>query len=194
MLRYGNISKISHFGLLDCNYLLQAEVTKIVYDGAKVTGVQVLSNGKSIVLNAPLVISSAGLHNTFRKLLPKEVAVKSPLYELQQGLAPSPGLVIAFVGFDKSDEELGLKAESIWYYKKPDCGQFTFEEYCAGPVENALEMGITGKLPSNSVTDTYSYDVSNSQQISQSRSQAPRTQPGGGIRSGLARPPAPYSL
>ena len=103
-----------------------------------------LSKGSFVTINASTVISSTGLHNTFRKLLPKEVAIKSPIYEVQQDIASSSSAVFAFIGFDKTDEELGLKAQNVWAYKMPDCGEYAFKEYGIGSVESALKEHVLG--------------------------------------------------
>ena len=42
-----------------------------------VLGVRVRRNGRDIDISAPMVISDAGVSNTFRNLLPKEIAERT---------------------------------------------------------------------------------------------------------------------
>ena len=58
--------------------LVRANVREILTEGGKVVGVRVGREGKNPVdVMAPIVISNAGLYNTFRTLLPQETATKS---------------------------------------------------------------------------------------------------------------------
>ena len=62
-------------------------------------------------IEAPCVVSNAGLKNTFQKLLPKNVAEKSYFDRLSKDLRPSWGTFQAFIGLNASKEELGLKPQ-----------------------------------------------------------------------------------
>ena len=51
--------------------LVKADVQEILYNGKKVHGVLVKKGSELYKIEAPLVISSAGLYNTFQQLLPQ---------------------------------------------------------------------------------------------------------------------------
>jgi len=81
--------------------------------GGRVVGVSVRNGGNVYDISAPLVISDAGIMNTFRKLLPQDFARKNfmkkdVLKTTRSGLA----LMSVFIGLDGTKEELGLKASN----------------------------------------------------------------------------------
>ncbi|XP_062893249.1 all-trans-retinol 13,14-reductase-like, partial [Mobula hypostoma] len=86
-------------------------------DGAAY-GVTVKKGEDEINLFAPIVISDAGIFNTYEQLLPREVqskpAIQALLSSLQHGVA---GLSV-FVGLNGTTEELGLKAANYWFFKE----------------------------------------------------------------------------
>ncbi len=98
-------------------------------------------HGMTHEIRAPVVVSNAGLHNTFRKLVPEEIGRTSPLYDIQADMIPSQSMVLAFVGFNKSSEELGLKKETIWAFGHNDAG-VTSDAYINGSLENALNSDV----------------------------------------------------
>jgi all-trans-retinol 13,14-reductase len=71
--------------------LCRANIEKILHNGKKVTGVRVRKGTTDLTydIKAPIIISSAGLHNTFKRLLPQEVANKSYFSKLVSDLKPS---------------------------------------------------------------------------------------------------------
>ena len=96
--------------------LVRARVTDILMDRMldRVTGVQINSFH---TVSAPMVISDAGLLNTFNQLLPHEVVLKFGLNRLLKNVRPAIGSLIVFIGLK---EELGLKATNIWVWPDPD--------------------------------------------------------------------------
>jgi all-trans-retinol 13,14-reductase len=121
--------------------LCRANIEKILHNGKKVMGVRVRKGTTDLTydIEAPIIISSAGLHNTFKRLLPQEVANKSYFSKLVSDLKPSWGTMSAFVGLNASNEELKLKAQNCWAFSKDDCGE-SFVEYMDSPREEALTM------------------------------------------------------
>ena len=77
----------------------------------KVMGVQVKKGDQSYKIEAPIVISSAGLYNTFQKLLPLEVIKKSYFTDLCDEMKPGVAVMSAFIGLNASNEDLKLKVK-----------------------------------------------------------------------------------
>ena len=89
-----------------------AEVARIVVEHGRAVGVQMI-DGREIC--AGLVISDAGVANTFGRLLP-DVALAAPLRDALRGAAPSIGYVSLYLGFKHTDAELGLTGTNLWLY------------------------------------------------------------------------------
>lgn len=67
-------------------------------------------------IKAPIVVSSAGLNNTFKRLLPKEVAQASRYPGLSKEMVPGYGGFTVFLGLNISNEELNLRANNMYYF------------------------------------------------------------------------------
>ena len=100
--------------------LVRAPVTNILMDKheGEAVGVSVRHGGNCYDILAPIIISDAGIMNTFRKLLPQTVIrkysiKKQLLSHARNGLA----LMSVFIGLDGTKEELGLKASNVWLFK-----------------------------------------------------------------------------
>jgi len=102
--------------------LVRANVSSILTRGRnnKISGVRVKKGTETCEILAPMVISSAGLYNTFHTLLPKEIAQKSYYTKLADSLKPGVGAMNVFLGLDASAEELGLKAQNHWAFTSSD--------------------------------------------------------------------------
>ncbi|MGA4944398.1 phytoene desaturase family protein [Streptomyces cinereoruber] len=86
---------------------VRAPVARITLDGTRATGV-VLADGTRV--HAPVVVSAAGAHHTYRTLLPDpSVAGADRLEGMRRG---SP-FVVLFVGLDGDPEELGLPRHNL---------------------------------------------------------------------------------
>ena len=92
--------------------------------GGKATGVLVKKGSETYKIEAPMVISSAGLYNTFQKLLPPVIDEKSYFHGIGKQLKPAYAAMNVFLGFNASNEELGLKAQSIWAFTTNDSGMY----------------------------------------------------------------------
>jgi len=121
--------------------LVKADVEEILHNGEKVTGVMVKKGSETYKIEAPMVISSAGLYNTFQKLLPPTIAEKSYFHGICKQLKPAYAAMNVFLGFNASNEELGLKAQSIWAFTTNDSAD-SFEKYCGLHVEDALDAQV----------------------------------------------------
>lgn len=93
-----------------------AEVAKILVDGGRATGVR-MADGREV--RAPLVVSDAGVENTFGRLLPAE-HVPRELKDAIASVGPSLGYVCLYVGLEHGDAELGLTGTNLWVYPSAD--------------------------------------------------------------------------
>lgn len=91
----------------------QAEVSQIIVEHNQARGVT-LTDGKSIY--ADTIISDAGIHNTFAKLLPETVAKQHHLIEQLQQLTPSGAHMGLYVGINESPESLHLPRCNYWIF------------------------------------------------------------------------------
>jgi len=93
--------------------LTNAAVEEIVVEHGKAVGVR-LDDGR--VLRAPLIISNAGAHNTYGRLLPaserERIGFRSALEQIQ----PSASHLSLYVGLNKSAAELQLPRANYWIY------------------------------------------------------------------------------
>lgn len=95
----------------------------------------------SCELFAKNIISDAGVSNTFLRLLPKEVAFKSSIFPMIKKVGESFSFISMFVGLEGTTEELGLKAQNIWAFTRPDVEELT-KEYVNLSVEEAAEAEV----------------------------------------------------
>lgn len=90
-----------------------ARVNEILVSNGKVTGVE-MADGH--VIECPCVISSAGVHNTFEKLLDTGVAHQSGYESNLPGVTPSISHLGVYIGLKATAEELGLPRTNFWIY------------------------------------------------------------------------------
>ena len=93
---------------------VRADVQKIVVEKGRTKGIEI--DGHFIACKS--VISNVGANNTFNHLLSKDdrIRCKFSLDEIE----PSSGHMCLYVGLDKSDEELQLPKNNIWYFDNDD--------------------------------------------------------------------------
>ena len=82
-----------------------ANVEEIIVRDGRAIGVR-MADGLEILADA--TVSTIGIHSTFYKLLPASVSQRKYYIENMEQLAPSTGHFNLFVGFNGSNEELGL--------------------------------------------------------------------------------------
>lgn len=121
--------------------LVKADVQQILYNGKKVMGVLVKKGEETLKIEAPIVISSAGLYNTFEKLLPPQVAQQSYYHKICKQLKPGVAAMNIFVGFNKSNEDLDLRAHNIWAFTANDAGT-AFDKYLELDIEGAQDTKV----------------------------------------------------
>jgi len=121
--------------------LVRVNVTNIIAKKGKVCGVKVSKGTETHEIFAPMVISSAGLYNTFETLLPKEIASKSYYTQICKDLKPGVGAMNVFLGLNCSPEELGVKRQNIWAFNDSNI-DFEGQKYFDMNVDEAMDAEI----------------------------------------------------
>lgn len=109
--------------------LVRAEVSKIITDSSgQACGVEVKKGKEVVQVAAPIIISDAGLYNTLERLLPRDIAASSRLWEITQTAEHGPGCLSVFVGIDCDEEELQiLHRGNAWVYTGNDIDKLTLD-------------------------------------------------------------------
>ncbi|MCH8498849.1 MAG: NAD(P)/FAD-dependent oxidoreductase [Marinobacter sp.] len=97
--------------------LTYADVTDILLEKGRAAGVR-MADGHEI--RAPLVISNAGVINTFEKLLPPEAAKHCGYAHKRQHIEPSFPHIGLYIGLKGTPEELALPKTNYWIYPSAD--------------------------------------------------------------------------
>jgi all-trans-retinol 13,14-reductase len=105
--------------------LINAEVAEVLVENGHAVGVRMAED--DALIHAPIVISDAGVINTFTRLLPNEVADQYGLLEDLKSVGPSMGHLCLYVGFKHTAEELQLPKHNLWIYPSQDY-EAAFEE------------------------------------------------------------------
>jgi len=98
--------------------LVHHEVRTILVEAGRGVGVRAaLRQGAretEVEFRAPLVISDAGAHATFTRLLPESVPV--PFRRALEQTRPGHGVVTVYLGLQASPAKLGFRGENHWLY------------------------------------------------------------------------------
>ncbi|MBB3060666.1 phytoene desaturase family protein [Microbulbifer rhizosphaerae] len=94
-----------------------AEVETILLDGNRVRGLRMVDGTE---IEASLVISNAGVFNTFEKLLPESASQRAGYCRDLQNVQPSTAHLCLYVGLRKTAEELRLPKTNYWLYPSTD--------------------------------------------------------------------------
>jgi all-trans-retinol 13,14-reductase len=94
--------------------ITNADVEQIVVEDGKAVGVR-LADGHE--LRAPIVISNAGVINTFEKMLPAPVAEEIGFASKAREVGASIAHLSLYVGLEGTTEELGLEKTNLWVYR-----------------------------------------------------------------------------
>ncbi|KAK7939336.1 hypothetical protein WMY93_002662 [Mugilogobius chulae] len=98
--------------------LVRAPVQRVLINSqGKTYGVTVLKGKEEIEVHAPVVISNAGIFNTFQKFLPQHIQEKPEIQSLLRMVRHGMGSFLVFVGLDGTKEELGIVSTNFWMYK-----------------------------------------------------------------------------
>ncbi len=107
--------------------LINAEVAQIVVEDGRTAwgarrgnavGVRMAADDK--VIRAPIVISDAGVVNTFARLLPQQVAEGAGLLTDLTQVSPSMAHLCLYLGFEQTADELHLPKHNLWIYPHDD--------------------------------------------------------------------------
>ena len=94
-----------------------ANVKGILVEGKKVTGVEMAGGHK---IDCACVISSAGVENTFSRLLPAEAVTQAGYDPLLKRVKPSMAHLGVYIGLKQTAEQLGLPKTNFWIYPGND--------------------------------------------------------------------------
>ena len=94
--------------------LINAEVAQVVVADGRAVGVRMAADGQ--LIRAPIVISDAGVHNTFTTLLPEDAAEDAGLLTDLTQVAPSIAHVCLYLGFEETAEALDLPRHNLWIH------------------------------------------------------------------------------
>ena len=94
-----------------------AEVSEIIVEDGRVRGVR-MKDGHRI--DCECVVSSAGVENTFRHLLPETVVANSGYETKLEHVKPSFAHLGVYIGLKETAEELGLPKTNFWIYPGSD--------------------------------------------------------------------------
>ena len=94
--------------------ITNADVQEILVQEGKAIGVR-LADGHE--LRAPIVVSNAGVINTFEKLLPTDVATEVGYGAKARSVGASIAHLSLYVGLEATTEELGLEKTNLWVYR-----------------------------------------------------------------------------
>jgi all-trans-retinol 13,14-reductase len=97
--------------------LHSAEVSEVLVDDGIAQGVR-LSSGEEVL--SPVIISNAGVQNTFARLLPKQVSREAGLDQLLEKVKDTYAVVGINIGFNRSAEALGFTPANIWSHPTND--------------------------------------------------------------------------
>ncbi|MGB5630300.1 MAG: hypothetical protein WBM57_13080, partial [Woeseiaceae bacterium] len=94
-----------------------AKVDEIVIEDNPVSGVR-MQDGH--LINCDCVISSAGVSNTFKRLVPEDVARRNGYLHKLETVEPSLGHLGVYIGLQGTAEEIGLPRTNYWIYPSQD--------------------------------------------------------------------------
>ncbi|KAG8446789.1 hypothetical protein GDO86_014305 [Hymenochirus boettgeri] len=137
--------------------LVKAPVTRILLANGKATGVAVQKSGQEVCIYAPVIISDAGIFNTYERLLPPEIKEKPEVLYVLSNLQYGMGCFLVFVGLHGTSEELGLKSTNHWLYKDADLNSL-MDQYSSMDYEE-----ICNNLPLMFITSPSAKDPTYSQ-------------------------------
>lgn len=105
-----------------------AAVERLLVEHHEVVGVR-MTDGREI--RAPLVVSNAGVVNTFDGLVPSPERERLGLGEALRAIQPSASHVSLYVGLDRSAEQLRLPKANYWIYPDDYDHDANVERYLA---------------------------------------------------------------
>jgi all-trans-retinol 13,14-reductase len=110
--------------------LINAEVAEVVVEEGHAVGVRMAADER--VIRAPIIISDAGVLNTFGELLPRDIAEGAGLMQDLAQVAPSMAHLCLYLGFEETAEALDMPKHNLWIYPNEDYEQ-TIEDSRTDP-------------------------------------------------------------
>ncbi|XP_026722315.1 all-trans-retinol 13,14-reductase, partial [Athene cunicularia] len=121
------------------NVLGKAPVQRILLDPqGKACGVSVKKGQDLVNIFAPIIISDAGIFNTYERLLPAEARALPEIQSQLRMVAHGEGGFTVFVGLNGSREELGLEPTNYFIYAGDDLDEI-INRYLASSREEAAK-------------------------------------------------------
>ncbi|XP_053707783.1 all-trans-retinol 13,14-reductase-like [Synchiropus splendidus] len=115
--------------------LVRAPVNRILFnDAQEACGVSVMKGQEEVHIKAPMVISNAGIFNTYQKLLPKELQATPAIRQQLSMMKNGEGGISIFLGLNGTKEELGLKADNYWIFAENNLDEL-MDKYNGGDRE-----------------------------------------------------------
>jgi len=121
---------------------VRVNVEGIVQKNGKVCGVTVRKGSETTEIIAPMVISSAGIYNTFLKLLPKELSSKSYFTDIAKSLKPGVSAMSVFVGLNMSNDEISMKKKNMWAFTENNTDESAMRYF-----DLSSEEAMTAEVP-----------------------------------------------
>ncbi len=90
-----------------------APVEELVMEGGKVVGVRMADDRE---IRAPLVVSNAGVLNTFGRLVPEDSRGQLGLGDAMDTLSPSASHISLYIGLNRTAADLKLPRANYWIY------------------------------------------------------------------------------
>ncbi|NXL72293.1 RETST reductase, partial [Leptocoma aspasia] len=119
------------------NVFGRAPVQRILLDAqGRACGVSVRKGQDLVDILAPVVISDAGIFNTYERLLPAEARALPEIQSQLHMMTHGAGGFIVFVGLSGSGEELGLEPTNYFIFPGSDLDEI-MKRYLASPREEA---------------------------------------------------------
>ncbi|MCB1837618.1 MAG: NAD(P)/FAD-dependent oxidoreductase [Alcanivoracaceae bacterium] len=113
-----------------------ASVEEILVERGKAVGVR-MADGHEV--RAPIVISNAGVFNTFGKLLPADVAKASGYLKKLDTVKRSMASLGMYIGIKDTAENLGLPKTNYWLYSSDDY-EGSLERFFADPENTDIPL------------------------------------------------------
>jgi all-trans-retinol 13,14-reductase len=110
--------------------LINAEVNEILIEKNKAVGVQ-MKDGRKFFTK--YIVSSAGIFNTYEKLIPKTIAKTYNLKKQLQKIKPSVAHACLYIGLKGSPESLQLPKNNLWIYPEKDDHDTIVDNYLKNP-------------------------------------------------------------
>ncbi|XP_012629718.1 all-trans-retinol 13,14-reductase [Microcebus murinus] len=119
--------------------LTKATVQSVLLDSTgKACGVSVKKGHELVNIYCPIVVSNAGLFNTYEHLLPENARCLPGVKQQLRMVRPGLGMFSVFICLRGTKEDLGLSSTNYYVYYDTDMDQ-AMERYISMPREKAAE-------------------------------------------------------